>query len=57
MRRLQIIQGHLAPTYWGRSADEVAAYRAALLQCREELRQFILEELPAGPASSIGANS
>lgn len=44
MRRLQIIQGHLAPTYWGRSADEVAAYRAALLQCREELRQFILEE-------------
>lgn len=45
MRRLQVLQGHLAPpTYWGRGPEQVAAYRRALLACREELRQFILEE-------------
>ena len=47
MRRLQVLQGHLAPTYWGRSPTEVAEYRKALLLCREELREFILEELCA----------
>ena len=47
MHRLQVLQGHLAPSYWGRSPSEVAEYRKALLQCREELREFILEELCA----------
>ena len=47
MHRLQVLQGHLAPTYWGRSPSEVAEYRKALLLCREELREFILEELCA----------
>mmetsp|Transcript_29789 Transcript_29789/g.70791 ORF Transcript_29789/g.70791 Transcript_29789/m.70791 type:complete len:319 (-) Transcript_29789:131-1087(-) len=47
MRRLQVLQGHLAPTYWGRSSSEVDEYRKALLLCREELREFILEELCA----------
>ena len=47
MRRLQVLQGHLAPTYWGRSPSEVDEYRKALLLCREELREFILEELCA----------
>ena len=47
MHRLQVLQGHLAPSYWGRSPSEVAEYRKALLLCREELREFILEELCA----------
>ena len=47
MHRLQVLQGHLAPSYWGRSPSEIAEYRKALLQCREELREFILEELCA----------
>ena len=44
MHRLEVLRGHLAPSYWGRSPAAVAEYRGALLQCREELRQFILEE-------------
>lgn len=33
-----------APSYWGRSASEVAAYRAELVGCRDELRSFIDKE-------------
>ena len=47
MHRLQVLQGHLAPSYWGRSPSKVAEYRKALLLCREELREFILEQLCA----------
>jgi L-ascorbate peroxidase len=44
MHRLEVLAGHIAPTYWGRSAAEAAAYRAELLRCREAIRAFILEE-------------
>ena len=36
-----------APSYWGRSASEVAAYRAELVVCRDELCSRVARELNA----------
>lgn len=44
MHRLQALQAHVAPSYWGRSDAEVAHYRSQLAQARAELRAFINEE-------------
>jgi len=44
LRRLEVLSGHLTPTYWGRRAPEALAYRQACLRLREELRTFINEE-------------